>query len=247
MRNLLVLGLMLIAVAGCSHKGGNTATTGATGGDTPSIYFLQVAGGGALSLSKGSGTLTLTKVSPHVIWVSDRPVRETGNESLEKFVADWDANGFKDDPPNVIIESLSEDGALGVPESLVLSKPAFDSAAGSVTYAVATIPGGDAPDVATTMRDITVFIDGADVGNMTVKVVDQNGAPLINALIQVNGLTTDTFKSAATQSNSSATFSNLPPDLYIVMASILSGPENQTSTQVNAGGTANVTISIDTQ
>ena len=184
-----------------------------------------------------------------MIWVSDRPVRETGNESLEKFVAAWDANGFKDDPPNVIIESLSDDGALGVPESLVLSKPAFDSAAGSVTYAVATIPGGAAPDVATTMSDIAVFIDGADVGSLTVKVVDKSGAAVSAAFVQINGLTTSTLKSATTKAAGSVTFSNLPPGEYMVTASTLytslnPNPGPDTSANVAAGSTATVTLTI---
>lgn len=75
----------------------------------PMYLFTQTAGAGTFeNTSDDEYILTLTNVSPNVVYFSDRPVRDAGEFSIVRFL---DELGFEiGDPPNAAIVMETEDG-----------------------------------------------------------------------------------------------------------------------------------------
>src|SRR5690242_8805319 len=71
------------------------------GGD----LYTATAAGGTLTKAPGKAAYRLTLKDPaaKVSAFSDRPVRTASTQSLQRFVGDWKANGFAQDPPNAAL------------------------------------------------------------------------------------------------------------------------------------------------
>src|SRR4029077_8861538 len=79
--------------------------------------FVQTAGG----LSSDAGTVTLTNLSPSTIYFADRPQREVGHMSTERFIELWGEgdNSFEVDPPNAVLSFAEPDDRT--PEEVVIT------------------------------------------------------------------------------------------------------------------------------
>lgn len=73
----------------------------AGGGD----LYTTTAAAGTLTNAPGKATYRLTLKDPaaKVSAFSDRPARTASRQSLKRFVGDWKANGFAQDPPNAAL------------------------------------------------------------------------------------------------------------------------------------------------
>lgn len=127
--------------------------TPAPSGATPSVLFVQTAGG----FTFVDGVLTLKDVAPMTVFFTDRPKRVTGHIGNEGFVKGWaqGQNSFKSDPPNA---ALSAFGSGGRPTQavVVLTNPRVDGKA--ISYQAKVIDG----DLSAQGSESTLFIDGAD-------------------------------------------------------------------------------------
>lgn len=100
--------------------------------------FVQTAGG---LTSQGGQTITLHDLSPSTIYFADRPQREVGHMSSQRFVDLWSEgeNSFETDPPNAVL-SFAEPGDR-TPEEIVVTirNPNIDG--DSLTYEVTVLDG----------------------------------------------------------------------------------------------------------
>jgi hypothetical protein len=142
------------------------------------LLFVQTATGGTLEPGEdGSGlALTLSGVTPQVVWFSDRPARASGQIAVPAFVDLWEGYGFVAVPPNAALSLLdAEDAAdtvvveLGPPEwdadAGTLRYPAslLNEATGNLSHFASDIDAG----VGTSFGPAALFIDDA-----TGKVID---------------------------------------------------------------------------
>jgi hypothetical protein len=113
--------------------------------------FVQSATG----ISSGGDTITLHGLSNATLYFSDRPKREVGHISTQKFVGLWDEgeNSFKVDPPNAVLSFLELDEAPPEDAVVMLSEP--NLAGDSITYTVKVLEGA-IPDKA---GHCSLFID----------------------------------------------------------------------------------------
>ncbi|MGD8454491.1 MAG: hypothetical protein PVJ57_21970 [Phycisphaerae bacterium] len=104
----------------------------------PSFLYTLTASEGTLVADggqEGAYTLTLRGLIGNVISFTDRPNRIADHESLTDFVADWEALGFTDDPPNAALALHEEDESQDV-VIIELRNPVYDAAADTLTFAV---------------------------------------------------------------------------------------------------------------
>jgi hypothetical protein len=100
--------------------------------------FVQTAAG----LTSDAGTsITLSGLSPSTIYFADRPRREVGHMTTQRFVELWDDgdNSFEADPPNAVL-SFAEPGDR-TPEEVVVTirNPSLEG--DSLTYQVDLLDG----------------------------------------------------------------------------------------------------------
>ena len=72
------------------------------------------------------GKLTLINVGFTTLYFADRPSREIGHLTTSEFVDEWDQgdNSFKDDPPNAVLSTFSDDQVENT--VMILKKPVLD-------------------------------------------------------------------------------------------------------------------------
>jgi hypothetical protein len=99
--------------------------------------FVQSATG----LSSGADTITLHGLSDATLYFSDRPKREVGHISTQRFVDLWDEgeNSFAIDPPNAVLSFLELGDDPPDDAVVVLRDPQIES--GSITYRVNVLEG----------------------------------------------------------------------------------------------------------
>ena len=99
--------------------------------------FVQSATG----ISSGGDTITLHGLSDATLYFSDRPKREVGHISTQKFVGLWDEgeNSFKVDPPNAVLSFLELDEAPPEDAVVMLSEPILGG--DSLMYTVKVLEG----------------------------------------------------------------------------------------------------------
>jgi hypothetical protein len=163
--------LSLVLLLAIGAGGGLVAVTASTSAQTPAasedaatptyLFVLQATGGSLASTGDGEWTLSLTGVSPQTIYFTDRPAREAGTLPTTEFL-DLDGLFTADNPPNaavVVADPASEREDVLV---VALRGPAYDPAAGTLSYTVAPVEPTDQGDAL--LRDefghVTLFIDG---------------------------------------------------------------------------------------
>ncbi|MBT3257607.1 MAG: hypothetical protein HN366_14295 [Deltaproteobacteria bacterium] len=113
---------------------------------TNRIYILTATGDATLfpaveSNSSGNGqsweyTLTLEDVSENVFWFSDKPERDSGNETAAYFFETVWPEVYVEIAPNAILEGKIPDEDLGDGLFLTLRNPVYDSEINQVTFDV---------------------------------------------------------------------------------------------------------------
>jgi hypothetical protein len=101
------------------------------------LLFVQAAGAGTFEPADGGSghRLTLSGVTPQVVWFSDRPERQSGHIPLHEFVDAWAGYGFADDPPNAALSVLGADDGVDM-VVVELGTPEYDPATGTIHYPV---------------------------------------------------------------------------------------------------------------
>ena len=113
--------------------------------------FVQTASG----FSSDGGELTLHGLSRSTLYFSDRPIREVGHVSSQRFVDFWDEgeNSFREDPPNAVLSFLEHEGAPPEDAVVVLVDPRL--AGDALSYTIDVLEG----DLPTESGPCTLFID----------------------------------------------------------------------------------------
>jgi hypothetical protein len=114
--------------------------------------FVQTAGG---LTTDGEKAITLQGLSPSTIYFADRPQREVGHMSSQRFVDLWGEgeNSFELDPPNAVL-SFAEPGDR-TPEEVVVTIRNPRLAGDSLTYQVDVLDG----TLPTSTGPCALFID----------------------------------------------------------------------------------------
>lgn len=112
--------------------------------DEPTFLYTQTAHSGSLVPKSDSEewTLTLEDVSPNTVFFSDRPHRETGHESTENFIANWDEgdDSFAVNPPNAALDIFHTEGEQNVLIVELMSAD-YDASTQSITYDILILDG----------------------------------------------------------------------------------------------------------
>jgi hypothetical protein len=136
-----------------------------------SYLFVQSASKAKIEIDKKAANtykITLKKVSPYVVYFSERPKRIANSMPVEQFLKIWDSKGknsFKQDSPNadfngIQVGLLSPDKPLNV--VLELSQPVYDSKAKTITYVAKPLQGNVTPIPDSVNLDhVILFIDDA--------------------------------------------------------------------------------------
>ncbi|MCL4245514.1 MAG: hypothetical protein KJ002_10350 [Candidatus Dadabacteria bacterium] len=101
------------------------------------FLFVQTATG----VTFADGKMTLTGLSPSMIFFSDRPERMAGHVPVTQFLKIWDEgkDSFKNDPPNAAVSILGEKEG-GTDVIVEISNPSL-SEKGELTYDVKILDG----------------------------------------------------------------------------------------------------------
>ncbi|MGD9652080.1 MAG: hypothetical protein AB7V12_06895, partial [Candidatus Dadabacteria bacterium] len=101
------------------------------------FMFVQTATG----VTFADGKMTLTGLSPSMIFFSDRPERMAGHVPVTQFLKIWDEgkDSFKNDPPNAVVSVLGEKEG-GTDVIVEISNPSL-SEKGDLTYDVKILDG----------------------------------------------------------------------------------------------------------
>lgn len=115
--------------------------------------FVQTAG---QMRSDGQGQITLEGIAPSTLYFADRPQREVGHMSTQRFVELWGEGGdnsFAADPPNAVL-SFADPGDR-MPEEVVVTITDPRADGDSLSYAVTVLDG----TLPTSTGPIALFID----------------------------------------------------------------------------------------
>lgn len=115
------------------------------------------------TISAGHYLLTLNQVNPHTYWFTDRPQRNAGAISTQKFVNLWDkgSHSFAQDNPNASLIGYTETGKKGdvVVEILRLEQPAYVTAKHQLAYHAHLLLTNNAQVKAEQLYNTSLFID----------------------------------------------------------------------------------------
>jgi hypothetical protein len=201
----LVVVAAVAVIAGCTGSPSGSVTDATR---TMSLLFVQNAQSGSLEPVAGSGDhdLRLRGVEPSTSWFSDRPQRQAGTEPTSAVVGDWDAYGFRADPPNAALV-LTDHPEREDTVIVELRDPRYDEAARELHYRVRVLDTpreglgfavGQAPaQLPATFAAASLFIDDATVRATTTAGND----------LQATATTTGTSIAATTTSAAAATTS----------------------------------------
>jgi len=142
-----VAGVLMLASCGLdsdSESAGNEGT----------LLFVQDADGATLN----ENSLTLTGVSEHTGWFSDRPERLAGQVATAGFVSLWDEgyNSFADDPPNADFTCQVKGETLN--RVVELRSPKLDGK--TLTYSTIGVDEVGATVISECDGNAHLFIDG---------------------------------------------------------------------------------------
>ncbi len=124
----LVLGFVAMNLFGCSDSGSSTATI-----PTNRLY-MAAAEDGTLSPTENADeyVLTLNNVQPDMLWFTNRPERESGEETVEGYVRYVWPGAYGEVPPNAVMKFYVSGTNAGV--FVTLKAPEYDSDAGTLKF-----------------------------------------------------------------------------------------------------------------
>jgi hypothetical protein len=140
-----MFGLLAMIPMGCSDSDSGSSPVPPSV-PTNRIYILSAMGDATLTPAvqanaSGNGqsweyTLTLEDVTENVFWFSDKPERNSGNETATYFFETVWPEVYVEIAPNAILEGKIPDEGLGDGLFLALRNPVYDSATSQVTFDV---------------------------------------------------------------------------------------------------------------
>ncbi len=188
---VLLLGLTAVGLGlGLRSTDGDAVLLDTSPGPSVASYlYTQSATEGSFEQdAAGATTLVLEGVSPLTIAFTDRPIRDAHDMRTVSFVNDF-ALLFAGDPPNAELSFESEDGSHGS-AILILSDPAYDESAGTLSYGAVPIPldGSDGVSLPQTFGRANLFIDdGSTTWKISGTVANPDGKPL--TLVTITAIT----------------------------------------------------------
>jgi hypothetical protein len=173
-----ILCLAAAATSGCGSSDDSSEPTPeptptATPGVEASNLFLLYSDRGTLT-DDGDGDWVFTMNDPwsQVVVFTDRPLRDATDVPLDSWLADWEANGFVDSPPNAAI-TMSIDGSTEIDWAIMTLFAPRKLGDGSVQFDARflTLPDGsdafyptiEGSGVKPTFLTTQVFIDSAGI------------------------------------------------------------------------------------
>ena len=153
-----------LGLAGCGdsameqvYSAASGQSTNSPSPDPPSItrLFVLNAGSGAQSGDR----LFLYNVPAELVYFEDRPGRSAGRLTTADLVADWEANGFTDDPPNALLQIGLGEGAST--HAFELFDPAYDANSGTLSFRVVLDTGEAGGPAPASFGPAVLFIDNA--------------------------------------------------------------------------------------
>jgi hypothetical protein len=157
------------------HTAAQSGTPGAV--EAVEFLFVQTAASGTLTPSGQGYTLTFRHDTGQTIYFSDRPERLTGLMPTAELVAQWP---FEDEsPPNAALAISSAEDASATVFIGVLTDPAWDAAAATLSYSFSMlsddIPAGSPTPVPTSFDSATLFIDASGPMQRAIIVANLSG------------------------------------------------------------------------
>jgi hypothetical protein len=185
-RNLIIAAVMALALplSGALASPASAAVAG------ESLLYVQTTSGGTLSHVRGTRRFRLVfdGVGAGVARFADRPHREAGQEKVRRFVGQWRARGFGDNPPAA---ALVLDDAPSTRDVILLTlrRPRYDARRARLSYDAVALSGAADPalarfesrrDEARSMRfgHASLFVDdGAALRYLQLQLLFSNIAP----------------------------------------------------------------------
>ena len=161
----LTVAVLTIGFLGCSGSDSSSP-------DLTTRLYMAAAKSGTLSPT-GNGdefVITLNKVFSNVLWFTDRPARETGEDTTEDFVQYKWALVYGEVAPNAVIKFFVSGENAGI--FATLKEPEYDSDAGTLKFQATLLNStfDEQPESALEFEKPVVTI----LNNVT----DQDGTPL---------------------------------------------------------------------
>jgi hypothetical protein len=209
---LAALGLLLLG-SPCSRTVCYEDATEVGVSDEAGFLYSQTAGRGSLvETADGTYELTLGEISPTTVVFSDRPARDAFTIRTSEFAATF-GDTFGTEHPNAELSYEGLGGAFVGSAIFVLSEPAYDAGAASITYRAEHIPMEGAEDVELpeAFGDASLFIDDSSPSLLlSGTVYDNDGEPLLGVLVTAESPSSTTPITALTGPN--GTFSLTVPN-----------------------------------
>jgi len=126
--------------------------------------------------SEGTWTLRLGGVDLDTIWFTDRPARDAGRISKERFVENWNAgaDSFEADPPNAVIEVRDASGKTSLVAVTLVS---MTQDGGDLVYRIRPL---DIKDLGLALRGRAApALDEIPVGNFLSPVLFIDGVGIL--------------------------------------------------------------------
>jgi len=121
----LFLGFLIITFVSCLSDN-NTSTDVFPEDFSTRLYMISGKIGSLESTSNDNEyIITLHKVKPDVIWITDRPERKSGRDKTGRFLDTIWPLSFNDIPPNAVLKFLVENENAGL--FLTIKEPVYDS------------------------------------------------------------------------------------------------------------------------
>jgi hypothetical protein len=139
MRSLILLlttGLLAMALLGCSDSDGGSSSTSA---NLSNRLYVAAAESGTLTPTENGSEfiITLNQVWTDVLWFTDRPERETGENATTDYVGYLWSFIYGDVAPNAVIKFHVAGANAGL--FVALGKPDYDSGAGILKFKVTVL------------------------------------------------------------------------------------------------------------
>ncbi len=111
-------------------------------------------------------TIVLKNIDPFVTYFSDRPIRDAGELSIEKFIEMWhhkNVNSFRENPPNAVLHAKKGGFFSDVQVfnfAIIVTEPYYDKKSGTLSFTAKPLPGNvDSLPESETFHHVSIFID----------------------------------------------------------------------------------------
>lgn len=130
-----------------------------------SLLFVLVAENGEIQqdVAHHHYHLILTGVNPNLIYITDRPARQSGSFDMEYFIKQWTQGPFKQNPPNAVMQALRINKSVdhSINYAIVLTHPQYDEKKQTIEFDIKPLKGNKValPKTANS-KFVALFIDG---------------------------------------------------------------------------------------